>query len=146
MTLLPTLPVRPDVRLPEARARTVLPRGFSLVELVVVVVIIGLIAAIAIPRFGRASANAGDAALRADLKLLRDAIELYAADHNDTYPAYRPAGADALHASSAAFERQMTWYTAPGGAAKRVPDADHYLGPYLRKMPVLPVCANKGCD
>ena len=66
--------------------------AFSLVELVVVIVIIGIVAAIAIPRFSKASQNAGESALRANLKMLRDAIEQYGIEHNNDWPAYRPAG------------------------------------------------------
>ena len=55
-------------------------RGFSLLELVIVVVIIGIIAAIAIPRMSRGSAGAADAALTGNLAVLRNAIDLFAAE------------------------------------------------------------------
>ena len=55
--------------------------GFSLLELVIVVVIIGVISAIAIPRMTRGASNAGATALRANLAVLRNAIEIYRAEH-----------------------------------------------------------------
>jgi prepilin-type N-terminal cleavage/methylation domain-containing protein len=119
-------------------------RGFSLVELVIVVVIIGIIAAIAIPRFAGASQGASEAALRADLRTLRGAIERYAPEHNGEWPAYRPAGPDALHASYEAFERQLTQFTDSNGAADPARDASHPLGPYLSKIPPLPVGSRAG--
>ena len=62
-------------------------RGFSLVELVIVVVIIGVIAAIAVPRISRGAKGAGDASLKGSLAGLRNAIDMYAAEHGGTFPA-----------------------------------------------------------
>lgn len=55
-------------------------RGFSLIELVIVIVILGIIAAIAIPRVSRGAGNAGEAALRADLRVLRNGVEMFRAE------------------------------------------------------------------
>ena len=68
--------------------------AFSLVELVIVVVIIGTISAIAIPRVSGAASGARDAALRGNLATLRNVIDIYAAEHDDTWP-----GADGLEQS-----------------------------------------------
>ena len=121
-----------------------LASAFSLVELVIVIVIIGLLAAIAIPRFGHASAGAGEAALKAHLKLLRNAIELYSIEHQDWYPAYKAASGSAGHASSEAFEMQLTMYTDEDGDAVSTPDATHVFGPYINRIPELPVGTRKG--
>ena len=55
--------------------------GFSLLEVVIVVAIIAILAAIGIPRMSRGSKGAGDSALSGDLAVLRNAIDLYAAEH-----------------------------------------------------------------
>lgn len=106
-------------------------RGFSLVELVIVVVIIGIIGAIAIPRLSRGSAGAADGALRGNLAVLRNAIELYAAEHDGKFPTLTD------------FEAQLTGKTnaagAPGSTA-----GEHIFGPYLKAIPPLPVGADKG--
>ncbi len=60
--------------------------GFSLVELVVVIVIIGIIAAIAVPRMSNAVAGARESVLKADLRALRTAIDLYAIEHDGSPP------------------------------------------------------------
>ena len=114
--------------------------GFSLIELVIVVVIIGIIAAIAIPRMSRGSQGAADSALAGNLSVLRNAIDLYQTEHQ-AYPA-----ATAPDNTDAGFTRQLTKYTdaAGGGTATQAKDATHVYGPYLRKVPPLPVGSKKG--
>jgi prepilin-type N-terminal cleavage/methylation domain-containing protein len=101
--------------------------GFSLIELVIVVVIIGIIAAIAIPRLSRGSAGAADSALSGNLAVLRSAIDLFATEHGGTYP------------SVGTFDSQLTQYTDSAGSFSATKSATFMYGPYLRKIPPLPV-------
>jgi general secretion pathway protein G len=98
-----------------------------LVELVVVIVIIGIIAAMAIPRLSRGTAGAGDSALAGNLAIIRNAIHLYAAEHNETFP------------SQATFVEQLTQFTSAAGAESTTRDATHPFGPYLMAIPPCPV-------
>ena len=62
-------------------------RGFTLVEVLIVVVILGILAATVLPQFTSASEDAKEAALVQDLQTLRSQIELYKFQHRDKYPA-----------------------------------------------------------
>ena len=107
-------------------------RGFSLLELVVVVVIIGIIAAVAIPRLSRGSAGAADSALAGDLAVLRNSIDLYSAEHGGAFPTVTN------------IENAMLQYSDAAGTISARKDTTYIYGPYLRKLPPLPVGAKKG--
>lgn len=107
-------------------------RGFSLVELVIVVVIMGVIAAVAIPRLSRGARTAGASALKGDLATLRNAIELYAAEHDGNYP-------------GATIANQLTQYSnSTGTVTSATKTATEVYGPYLKEIPPMPVGTNKG--
>ena len=71
----------PDIRMASSR------RGFTLIELLIVVVIIGILAAIAIPKFANSKQKAYIAAMKSDLKTLVVAEEAFYAD-STRYTAY----------------------------------------------------------
>jgi len=108
-------------------------RAFSLIELVIVIVIIGIIGAIAIPRMSRGAAGAADGALIADLTRLRNAIDLYQAEHGGTFP-------DLVTNQGT----QLTQYTNDTGGVNLTKTGAFIYGPYLRTIPALPVGADKG--
>ena len=61
-------------------------KGFSLIELLIVVVIIGILAAIAIPKFANTKEKAYIAQMKSDLKNLASAQESYFSDKNTYAP------------------------------------------------------------
>ena len=54
--------------------------GFTLVELMIVMLVIGVLTAIAIPLFSASIRNAREAAFKEDLHVMRDAIDSYTMD------------------------------------------------------------------
>jgi general secretion pathway protein G len=64
-----------------------LRHGFTLVEILIVVVILGILAAIVIPQFANASGDARIANVRQTLANVRNQIEVFKAQHGDTAPA-----------------------------------------------------------
>ena len=93
-------------------------KGFTLVEILIVVIILGILAAIVIPQFTEASNDARESALASDLQTLRSQLELYRVQHLDTYP-----GANMV--------TELTSKTQQDGTV----DAAGNLGPYLQKFP-----------
>ena len=81
-------------------------KAFSLVELIIVVAVLGILAAIVVPQFKNYSSQAREAVAKDSLALLRGAIELYAAKHDDVPPGYN--GDDVTTTPSAFFfHKQM---------------------------------------
>lgn len=128
-----------DRHLPE-----VLFAGSTLIELVIVAAIIGLVAAIAIPRMSDASRAASEAALRSSLRDLRQAIETYWAEHDATYPCFFHGATYNGISGGALLKHQLTSFTSPQGAPAGEVSVEHYLGPYLRAIPPLPVGKARG--
>ncbi len=119
-------------------------KAFSLVELVIVIVILGIIAAIAIPRISSGSRNAGESALRADLASLRNAIDWYYGEHNNKFPAQVTDGSNGPD-TEGAFVNQLTMYSDATGAVTSDKDPLFPFGPYVRgTFPTLPIGDNKG--
>lgn len=100
--------------------------GFTLVEILIVVVILGILAAIVIPQFTQASTEARESSLVSNLQTIRSQIELYKIQHNDDPPT-----------NAASFVAQMTGLTDIDGVAAALPGVGVF-GPYLQKIPVNP--------
>ena len=102
--------------------------GFTLVEILIVVVILGILAAIVIPQFTEASTEAKTSSLATDLQSMRSQIELYKIQHNDNLPGVN----NGTHSGGAGFVLAMTEGTDIFGE----PNATGPYGPYLMKIPV----------
>lgn len=102
--------------------------AFSLVELVMVVTIIGIISAIAVPRISGSATSATRTALRATVESVRTAIDVYYAEHGK-YPGYTPG---TTTPSGTEFVQQLIKYSNTSGAQNATYSSLFLFGPYLR--------------
>ncbi len=114
-------------------------KGFTLVEILIVVIILAVLAGVIIPQFSSSTEEARLSVLQADLSSMRAAVELYYHQHNNVYPGDVTSNYGG-HATNAEWlVDQMTLYTNISGEAVSVKDVTHKYGPYLKQgMPVNP--------
>jgi len=112
---------------------TAIRSGFTLIELLIVISLISILSAIAIPQFLSSREDAVESATLANLAIMRDAVERYLHQHDQTYPGTKPGGSEP---SEEWFVNQMTTYTDRDGLATDTMDRRNYpYGPYLRMIP-----------
>jgi len=116
--------------------------GFTLVEILIVVVILGILAAIVIPQFTSASTEAKESALVSDLQSIRSQIELYKIHHNDNLPGTQAATIDN---GSGLFPTAMTSRTNQDGLVGTDPTLFRF-GPYMQRIPDNPFCGTVGAE
>ena len=106
--------------------------GFTLVEILIVVIILGILAAIVIPQFTNASQDARKSSLVSQLQTLRSQIELWKLQHGDALPNLvggddTPASLDVTN-----WDPLTTVTQYPAGSANN-------FGPYMQAPPKNPL-------
>lgn len=99
-------------------------QGFTLVEILIVVVILGILAAIVIPQFTNASESAKASSLVSQLQTIRSQLELYQVQHNGDYPTLIQL-----------WDNFTTETEVDGTAGDASGDE---LGPYMQQPPINP--------
>ena len=119
--------------------------GFTLIEILIVVVILGIVAAIVVPELSTASRQAREGVLKDDVRFMREQITRYMIQHDDDPPGYPPGG-DTLTTTptEADFIDQMTRYTSAVGATSSTYSNVYRYGPYLTKIPENPLSSRSG--
>ena len=101
--------------------------GFTLIEILIVVIILGILAAIVIPQFSSASNDARRSNVQTTAQTLRSQIALYRLQHQDRLPPV----------ATTDFWNHMTQYSDETGALNGLTKtATHKYGPYMQQRPV----------
>jgi len=128
-------------------------KGFTLVELLIVVIILAVLAAVVVPQFSTSTDEAKISALDSTLANMRASLDLYYQQHSGSYPGAKAATGGTTWAGTAgtgaagtlqAFQDQMALYTNIAGQACDTKDTTFKYGPYLKKaeMPQNPLTEN----
>ena len=112
--------------------------GFTLVEILIVVIILGILAAIVIPQFTSASQDARKNSLVSQLQTIRSQIELYKLQHLDKLPpGLNTAGATVAATAWMQMINRTDVKSSTGTDSTTCP-----FGPYLQAAPVNPLNGN----
>ena len=111
-------------------------KGFSLVEIILVVAILGILGAIVFPTFQNHVTNAKESAIKSNLLTIRNQIEMYKLQHTGIPPGY----VNGVEVSVDSLVLQLTATSSVTGAvsSSTIPTDSYFYGPYVRKIPENP--------
>lgn len=113
-------------------------RAFTLIEILVVVVLLGILAATVIAMASNGAISAKESALATDLQLLRRFVLIYKCQHLEVSPGY-PNGQTSVAPTEQAFIDQATLSSNDAGQTAAIGTAGFERGPYMQKLPVNPL-------
>jgi prepilin-type N-terminal cleavage/methylation domain-containing protein len=112
-------------------------RAFTMIEIMIVVVLLGVLAAIVIPALAGGTTSARETTLAMNLNLLRRLIPVYTSQHMEIAPGY-PDGDITAAPTEAAFVAQATMSSNAAGQTAVRGTPGFPLGPYLSNIPPNP--------
>jgi len=113
-------------------------RAFTLIEILVVVVLLGILAIVVLPMVSGSTMSAKESALICDLNMLRRFVLIYKAQHLEIGPGY-PNGDTTQAPTEQAFLDQMMMSSDESGQTAAIGTPGFPRGPYLMKIPVNPL-------
>jgi general secretion pathway protein G len=108
-------------------------RAFTLVEILIVVIILGILAAMIIPQFANASSDARETNLKTTLNNVRNSIEMFKAQHSERAP-----GLAGMWTLMTGLSDTTEWNVAAATGT--------HLGPYLQSPPINPMNQRTGVN
>lgn len=114
--------------------------GFTLMEILIVVILMGILAMVVIPQISVSSEDTKAATLQSNLTQVRNLLEIYYAQHAETYPGEieHTTGSGAPADGAISFVAQLAQYTDSTGKASTTDRTNFKLGPYIKSTTLPP--------
>jgi general secretion pathway protein G len=113
-------------------------RAFTLVEILIVVVLLGILATTVISMASGSAISAKESALATELQMLRRFVLIYKCQHLEVSPGY-PNGQTSAAPTEQAFIDQAILSSNSAGQTAAIGTAGFERGPYMQKIPVNPL-------
>lgn len=113
-------------------------KAFTLVEILIVVVLLGILARVVLPMVAGSAISARESALALDLQMLRRYVLIYTSQHLEVKPGY-PNGDTTATPTEQVFIEQITLASNSNGQTAAVGTHGFNRGPYLAKLPANPL-------
>lgn len=110
-------------------------KAFTLIEILIVIAVLGILAALVVPQFQDYSQKAKESNAKANLKILRGAIGRYAAQHNGVPPGY--LNGTLLPKAFFAVNQLVYCSNLAGRIEGRTPSGEYIYGPYLNDSNII---------
>ena len=114
-------------------------KGFTLIEILIVIIVLGILAMIIVPQITVSTDDAKISTVQSDLSSLRSAIEIYYAQHKNKYPGQTKKADGSANTSdtgeaASSMVAQLTQYTNSDGQTAATKSTTFKYGPYIRGL------------
>ncbi len=109
--------------------------GFTLIEMLIVIIVLGILAMIIVPQITISTDDAKVSTLQSNVAGIRSAVEVYYVQHGNTYPGENNITGSATSVdgdAGLAFVQQLTRYSDSDGAISNTKTGSYTYGPYIK--------------